>query len=33
MTVNDKTKSPLRLPQKLIACRELGLLAAYSLGF
>jgi hypothetical protein len=30
---NDKTKSPLRLLQKPVACRELGLLAAYSMGF
>jgi hypothetical protein len=28
-----KIKCPLRLPQKLIAGRELGLLTAYSLGF
>ena len=32
-TVNDKTKSPLRLPQKVVVCRELGLPAAYLLDF
>ncbi len=32
-TVNDKTKSPLRLPQKVVVCEELGLPAAYLLDF